>query len=50
MVSYNAKLDSRTKQDTHLESLRVTVPEIWPGKNRGGQKSKKKKSNKRIGW
>ena len=25
--------------------MRVTVPEIWPGQNRGG-KSKKKKNNK----
>ena len=28
MVSYSAKLDSRAKQHTQLESLRVTVPEI----------------------
>ena len=24
----------------NLESLRVTVPEIWPGQNRGGKKKK----------
>ena len=24
-----------------MESLRVTVPEIWPGQNRGGKKEKK---------
>ena len=27
----------------NLESLRVTVPEIWPGQNRGRIKEKKKK-------
>ena len=26
----------------NLESLRVTVPEIWRGQNRGGKKRKKK--------
>ena len=26
----------------NLESLRVTVPEIWPGQNLGGKKNKKK--------
>ena len=35
MVSNSAQLDRRTKQHTQLESLRVTVPEIWPGQNRG---------------
>ena len=25
----------------NLESLRVMVPEIWPGQNRGGKKKKK---------
>ena len=25
----------------NLESLRVTVPEIWPGQNRGGKKINK---------
>ena len=29
------------------ESLRVTVPEIWPGQNLA---EKKKKKMKRIGW
>ena len=48
MVSNSAKLDHRTKQPLNLESLRVTVPEIWPGQNRGG--IKEKKITKRIGW
>ena len=29
----------------NLESLRVTVPEIWPGQNRG-----KKKKNNKANW
>ena len=29
----------------NLKSLRVTVPEIWPGQDRGGKKRKKKKKN-----
>ena len=28
-----------------MESLRVTVPEIWPGQNLGGKNEKKKKTN-----
>ena len=28
-----------------MESLRLTVPEIWPGQNRGGKKQKQKKNN-----
>ena len=28
-----------------MESLRVTVPEIWLGQNRGGKKQKQKKNN-----
>ena len=32
----------------NLEFLRVTVPEIWPGQNRGG-KSKQKQNNK-VNW
>ena len=28
-----------------MESLRVTVPEIWPGQNRGGKKEEKKINN-----
>ena len=28
----------------NLESLRVTVPEIWPGQDRGGKKKKKEKN------
>ena len=31
----------------NLQSLRVTVPEIWPGQNRGGQKKEKKKKRKK---
>ena len=30
-----------------MESLRVTVPEIWPGQDRGGKKRKKKKKKKK---
>ena len=33
-----------------MESLRVTVPEIWPGQNRGGKKEKKKKINNEANW
>ena len=29
----------------NLESLRVTVPEIWPGQNVGRKKEEKKKNN-----
>ena len=43
MVSNSAKLDRRIKQHTNLESLRVTVPEIWLGQNRGVKKQTKKK-------
>ena len=42
MVSNSAQLDRRTKQHINLESLRVTVPEIWPGQNRGRRKEKNK--------
>ena len=31
----------------NLESLRVTVPEIWPGQNRGG---KKNNNNNKVKW
>ena len=31
-------------QAAHTESLRVTVPEIWPGQNLGGKKKTKKKN------
>ena len=31
-----------------MESLRVTVPEIWPGQNRGGKNNKKK--NNEANW
>ena len=36
----------------NLKSLRVTVPEIWPGQNLGrkNEKIKKKKLTKRTGW
>ena len=30
-----------------MESLRVTVPEIWAGQNRGGKKKKKKEKSKK---
>ena len=30
-----------------LECLRVTVPEIWAGQNRGGKKRKKRKKKKK---
>ena len=30
----------------NLESLRVTVPEIWPRQNRGGKKREKEKKEK----
>ena len=40
MVRNSAKLDSRTKQHTQLESLRVTVSEISRRQNRGGKKEK----------
>ena len=29
----------------NLESLRVTVPEIWPGQNRGGKKQQNNEAN-----
>ena len=41
MASNSAKLDRRTKYTFNLESLRVRVPEIWPGQNFGGKKKKK---------
>ena len=31
-----------------MESLRVTVPEIWPGQNLGGKKEEKK--NNKANW
>ena len=43
MVSNSAKLDCRTKSTLNLESVRVTVPEIWPRQNCGGKKEKIKK-------
>ena len=30
-----------------MESLRVTVPEIWPGQNHGGKKRNKKKKKRK---
>ena len=44
MVSYSAKLDSRPRSTLNLESLRVTVPEIWPGQ-KWRKKEKKRKKN-----
>ena len=45
MVSNSAQLDRRTSSTLNLKSLRVMVPEIWPGQNRGklvaGKKKKK---------
>ena len=35
----------------NLESLRVTIPEIWPGQNRGGKKKKiNEKKNNEANW
>ena len=35
----------------NLESLRVTVPEMWPGQNRGRKKEKNfKKKNNKANW
>ena len=42
MVNNSAQLDCRTKHTLNLESLQITVPEIWPGQNRGGKKQKNK--------
>ena len=42
MESNSAQLDPGPSSTLNLESLRVTVPEIWPGQNRGG----KTKNNK----
>ena len=52
MVSNSTQLDRRTKQHTQLESLRVTVAEIWPGQNRGkivAEKNKKQKQSELDG-
>ena len=43
MVSNSAQLDCRPSSTLNLESLRVTVPEIWPGQNRGKIVAEKKK-------
>ena len=48
MVSNKAKLDRRSSSTLNLESLQVTVPEIWPGQNLG--RKKEKKITTRIGW
>ena len=48
MVSVSAQLDRRTSSTLNLESLRVTVPEIWAGQNRGGKKKKKKEKKMNI--
>ena len=34
----------------NLESLRVTVPEIWPGQNIGEKKEKERKKNNKANW
>ena len=50
MVSYSAKLDSRTKQHTQFGvsanngSRNIGLTKLWR------KKAKKKKINKRIGW
>ena len=41
MVSNSAKLITGASSTLNLESLQLTVPEIWPGQNRGGKKTKK---------
>ena len=46
MVSYSAKLDSRTKQHTQFGVSASNGSKIWPGQNRGGKKQKKKNNNK----
>ena len=38
MVSNSAKLNRRTKQHAQFGVFAITVPEIWPGQNRGGKK------------
>ena len=43
MVSNSAQLPAGPSSTLNLESLRVTVPEIWPGQKIGGKKEKKKK-------
>ena len=51
MVSNSAKLDAGPSSTLNLESLRVTVPEIWPGQNLGEKKMKKKKNkNNEANW
>ena len=39
MVSNSANLNRRTKQHTQFGVSASTVPEIWPGQNRGGKKN-----------
>ena len=34
----------------NLESLRVTVPEIWPGQNLGEKKENERKKNNEANW
>ena len=51
MVRNSTKLDRRTKHHTQYGVSASTVPEIWPGQNRGGKNKKiEKKITKRIGW
>ena len=47
MVSNSVKLDRRTSSTLNLESMRVTVPEIWPGQKWQKKKKKKKKKEKK---
>ena len=37
MVSNSAQLTAGPSSTLNLETLRVTVPEIWPGQNLGGK-------------
>ena len=41
MASNSAKLDHRIKQHTQFGVSASNGSEIWPGKNRGGEKKKK---------
>ena len=47
MVSYSEKLDSGPSSTLNLESLRVTVPEIWSGQKWRKKRKKKEKKEKK---
>ena len=47
MVSNSVKLNRRTNSTLNLESMRVTVPEIWPGQKWRKKKKKKEKKEKK---